>query len=224
MKVLIRQIHSYGCPAFLQLARGSVAVSCSTAYRLPTRSAVALGIEYPDLGDCHRDVYDTTIPYIQEINRSIVDAAEAHRSGLRGVDLNMASSHIVHNFLSPFWNRRTDEYGGTQKKRARMMMEIIAGIKERCGADYPVVVCLNGFEVGYAIGVDDGACLTYEQGLENAKWAVETGADAVMVRSHWMGLHVPGYLTDHMFTRGLFRSARCRLITTRKSGVRLPCA
>ncbi len=126
-------------------------------------------------------------------------ADRAQKAGYDGVDLNMASSHIVHNFLSPFWNRRDDEYGGTQRKRARLLIEIITGVKERCGADFPIVVCLNGFETGYAIGVDDNKCLGYEQGLENAKWAVEAGADAIMVRSHWMGLHVPGYLTDHMF-------------------------
>ena len=79
------------------------------------------------------------------------------------------------------------------------MVDIISGIKERCGADYPVVVCLNGFEVGYCIGVDDNQCLTHEQATENMKWAVEAGADAIMVRSHWLGLHVPGFLPDYMF-------------------------
>lgn len=151
--------------------------------------------------DFHRDmIRPLTVPEIQAIVQKYVDAAErAQKAGFDGVDLNMGSSHIVHNFLSPFWNRRDDEYGGTQKNRARFMVEIIRGIKERCGSDYPVVVCLNGFEVGYSIDVPDSVCLTHELATENMKWAVEAGADALMVRSHWLGLHVSGFLPDYMF-------------------------
>jgi 2,4-dienoyl-CoA reductase (NADPH2) len=204
MRILVDLIHSHGCPTFLQMEhegpwQNPLLDGFAATYVGPPIGASAVSIR--SLGDCHRDVIQPlSTAEIQDIVRKYIDAAgRAQEAGFDGVDLNMASSHIVHNFLSPFWNRRNDEYGGTQKKRARMLVEIVSGIKDRCGADFPIVVCLNGFETGYAIGVDDDKCLGHQQGLENAKWSVEAGADAIMVRSHWLGLHVPGYLTDHMF-------------------------
>ena len=204
IKILVDMIHSHGCPTFLQMEhdgpwQNPLFDNHPATYDGPPVGASAVNIPKP--GDFHRDmIRPLTIPEIQEITQKYIDAAErAQKAGFDGVDLNMGSSHIGHNFLSPFWNRREDEYGGTQKKRAKLMVDIISGTKERCGADYPVVVCLNGFEIGHCIGVDNDQCLTHDQATENMKWAVEAGADAVMVRSHWLGLHVPGFLPDYMF-------------------------
>lgn len=204
MKILVDMIHSHGCPTFMQMEhdgpwQNPLFPNHPATFEGPPIGASAVNIPTP--GDFHRDIIrPLTVPEIKEIVRKYIDAAErAQKAGFDGVDLNMGSSHLVHNFLSAFWNRRTDEYGGSQKNRARFMVEIITGIKERCGADYPVVCCLNGFEVGYCIGVDDDKCLTHDQATENMKWAVEAGADAIMVRSHWLGLHVPGFLPDYMF-------------------------
>ena len=204
IKILVDMIHSHGCPTFLQMEhdgpwQNPLFDNHPATYEGPPIGASAVNISTP--ADFHRDmIRPLTVPEIQAIVQKYVDAAErAQKAGFDGVDLNMGSSHIVHNFLSPFWNRRDDEYGGTQKNRARFMVEIIRGIKERCGSDYPVVVCLNGFEVGYSIDVPDSVCLTHELATENMKWAVEAGADALMVRSHWLGLHVSGFLPDYMF-------------------------
>jgi 2,4-dienoyl-CoA reductase (NADPH2) len=204
MKILVDMIHGHGCPTFLQMEhdgpwQNPLFDNHPATYDGPPIGASAVNI--PSMADFHRDmIRPLTVPEIQEIVQKYINTAErAQKAGFDGVDLNMGSSHIGHNFLSPFWNRRDDEYGGTAKKRARFVTEIICGIKERCGADYPVVVCLNGFEVGYCIEVPDINCLTHAQALENMKWVVEAGADAVMVRSHWLGLHVPGFLPDYMF-------------------------
>ena len=204
MKILVDMIHGHGCPTFMQMEhdgpwQNPLFDNHPATYDGPPIGASAVNIPKP--GDFHRDmIRPLTVPEIRAITRKYADAAErAQKAGFDGIDINAGSSHIVHNFLSPWWNRRDDEYGGTQKKRAKLMMDIISGIKERCGADYPVVVCLNGFEVGYPIQVPDIHCLTHAQALENMKMAVEAGADAIMVRSHWLGLHVPGFLPDYMF-------------------------
>jgi 2,4-dienoyl-CoA reductase (NADPH2) len=204
MAELVAAIHKYGCPAFMQMEhdgpwQSPLFDNAPAIFEGPPIGASPVNI--PKLGDFHRDVpRELAIPEIQEITRKYIDTAErAKKAGFDGVDINCGSSHIVHNFLSPFWNRRTDEYGGTQEKRARFMLDIIRGIKERCGKDFPIVVCLNGFEVGYTIGVDSRACLTHELATKNILWAVDAGADAIMVRSHWLGLHVPGFLPDYMF-------------------------
>jgi 2,4-dienoyl-CoA reductase (NADPH2) len=204
MAELVVAIHKYGCPTFMQMEhdgpwQSPLFDNAPATFEGPPIAASPVNIL--KLSDFHRDVpRQLTVSEIQEIARKYVDGAErAKKAGFDGIDINAASSHMVHNFLSPFWNRRDDEYGGTPEKRARLMVDIIKGIKERCGEDFPIVVCLNGFEVGQAIGVDDKACLTHELATKNVLLAVGAGADAIMIRSQWLGIHVPGFLPDYMF-------------------------
>jgi len=204
MTELVAAIHKHGCPTFMQMEhdgpwQNPLFDNYPGTFEGPPIAASPVNI--PRLGDFHRDVpRQLTVPEIKEIIRKYIDCAErAKKAGFDGVDINAGSSHIVHNFLSPFWNRRDDEYGGTPEKRARFMVEIISGIKDRCGKDFPIVVCLNGFEIGTYIGVDNATCLTHELARMNALKAVEAGADALMIRSQWLGLHVAGFLPDYMF-------------------------
>jgi 2,4-dienoyl-CoA reductase (NADPH2) len=204
MAELVDLIHRYGCPTFMQMEhdgpwQSPLFDNAPAIFEGPPIAASPVNIPKP--GDFHRDVPRAlTIPEIKEITRKYIDGAErAQKAGFDGVDINAGSSHIIHNFLSPFWNRRNDEYGGTHEKRARLLVDIVTGIKGRCGADFPIVVCLNGIESGYCIGVDDRTCLTHDLALQTMRMAVEAGADALMIRSHWLGLHVPGFLPDYMF-------------------------
>lgn len=204
MAKLVDTIHNQRCPVFMQMEhdgpwQSPLFDNAPATFKGPPIAASPVNIPKP--GDFHRDMpRRLTVPEIREVVRKYVDCAErAKKAGFDGVDINGGSSHIVHNFLSPFWNRRDDEYGGTPDKRARFMVEIIRGIKERCGEDFPIVVCLNGFEVGRAIGVDDKSCLTHELATTNVLKAVEAGADALMIRSQWLGVHVAGFLPDYMF-------------------------
>ena len=203
MAELVGAIHKYGCPTFMQMEhdgpwQSPLFDNAPATFEGPPVAASPVNIPKPS--DFHRDMpRQLTVPEIREIARKYIDAAErAKKAGFDGVDINAASSHIIHNFFSPFWNRRDDEYGGTPEKRAKLMVDIIKGIKERCEG-FPVVACLNGFEVGQAIGVDDKACLTHELAVKNILLAAEAGADAIMIRSQWLGIHVPGFLPDYMF-------------------------
>ena len=58
---------------------------------------------------------------------------------------------------------------------------------------------INGLEVGQVVGFPDEMMLTAALAREHARWIEKAGADAIMVRSHWLGYHVPGYLTDLLF-------------------------
>lgn len=204
MAELVQAIHKYGCPTFMQLEhdgpwQSPLFNNAPATFEGPPIAASPVNIDHP--GDFHRDMpRQLTISEIQVITEKyIACAVRAQKAGFDGVDINCGSSHLMHNFLSPWWNRRTDEYGGTPQKRAKLMTDIIKGIKQACGRDFPIVVCLNGFEVGRAIGVDDKECLTHELATQNILMAVEAGADALMIRHQWLALHVSGFLPDYMF-------------------------
>ena len=67
-------------------------------------------------------------------------AAWAREAGYDGVQLASANAKLLDQFLSPFYNRRTDEFGGSPEGRARILQVIRDAIAERAGDDYPVTV------------------------------------------------------------------------------------
>src|SRR5262245_42081526 len=67
-------------------------------------------------------------------------AAWAREAGYDGVQLGSANAKLLDQFLSPFYNRRTDAYGGSLQNRARVLRDIRTAVAERAGDDYPCLV------------------------------------------------------------------------------------
>lgn len=83
---------------------------------------------------------ELTIPEIHTLVEQFGDCAKrAKAAGFDAVEVHGAHGYLAGAFASPFSNKRSDEYGGTIRNRARFGMEIIRNIKEKCGEDYPVL-------------------------------------------------------------------------------------
>ena len=67
-------------------------------------------------------------------------AAWAREAGYDGIQLGSANAKLLDQFLSPFYNRRTDEFGGSFENRAGILRLIRAAVAERAGADFPCTV------------------------------------------------------------------------------------
>ena len=201
---LVKIIHKYDCPTFMQMNHdGPWQVHIPIAepvYDGPPVGASPISLPAA-INDIHHEVpRQLSIEEIEQIVDKFASAAvRAQKAGFDGVDINAGSSHLLHNFLSPFWNKRTDMYGGTLENRARFFTQIIKEIKKRLGNDFPVSVIINGIEIGRAMGIADNECLTVEDGRGIARLLEQAGADAIMVRSHWLGYHIGSYLTDVLF-------------------------
>jgi 2,4-dienoyl-CoA reductase (NADPH2) len=204
LKELVDVIHKHGCPTFMQMNHDGPWQSHLAFEGDPMFDGPPLGAS-PVTVACETDFHnevprELTIPEIEGLVDKFASAAErAKKAGFDGVDVNAASSHLLHNFLSPFWNRREDIYGGSSENRSRFAGQVIQEIKRRCGKDFACTVIINGLEVGQVVGFEDSMMLTPQIARENARWLEKAGADAIMVRSHWLGYHVPGYLTDLLF-------------------------
>ena len=114
---------------------------------------------------------------IKEIIQKFIDgASRCKEAGVNGVELHGAHGYLINQFLSPNTNLRTDEYGGSFEKRMRFVEEIISGIKQQCGEDFPVTVRLSvdEFEEG---GMDIPLSRKVSKYLEKA------GADALHASS-----------------------------------------
>ena len=70
-------------------------------------------------------------------------AARARAAGFQVVEIHAAHGYLIHEFLSPLTNRRTDEFGGDHERRSRIHMEVLAAVRRRAGADFPVFVRLG---------------------------------------------------------------------------------
>lgn len=85
-----------------------------------------------------------SIEEIHDLVHKFGDVAyRCKEAGFDIVEIHGAAGCIPTNFLSPHDNRRTDMYGGSLHNRMRLLLEIVADIKQKCGADFPVGVKLS---------------------------------------------------------------------------------
>ena len=114
------------------------------------------------------------------INDFVNAAVRCKKAGVDAVELHSTHGYIIQQFLSPNTNQRTDEYGGSFDNRMRFITEIITGIKEQCGEDYPLVVRLTVDEMYAKIGQPEKG-YNLETGKKIAKRLEELGVDAINV-------------------------------------------
>lgn len=120
---------------------------------------------------------------VKKLIRQFIDAAvRCKKAGVDGVELHCAHGYLLQQFLSPYTNRRTDEYGGSFENRLRFVAEIIKGIREECGKDYPLAVRLAVDECYAKIG-EPGKGYDLETGVKYAKAMADLGVDAIDVSS-----------------------------------------
>lgn len=173
---LTERVHQNGSKIFAQLQHsGRMQGKGSTD--LPAIGASAI----PDKANMI-PVHPMTIPEIKAVEQKFIDAAvRAQKAGFDGVEIHGAHGYLLAQFLSKGVNKRTDQYGGSISNRARIVCEIVEGVKKACGDDFPVCVRTSG-EEGYDGGnsIDDAVAqsMLFEQ----------AGADAVHI-SHGIAIH-----------------------------------
>jgi 2,4-dienoyl-CoA reductase-like NADH-dependent reductase (Old Yellow Enzyme family)/thioredoxin reductase len=110
---------------------------------------------------------------IAEIVEHFANAAvRARISGADMVEIQGVQGFLVQNFMTPLFNKRTDEYGGSLEGRMKFPVEIVRRIKEKAGKDYPVVFRMVASDL-----VEGG--ITVEEARRMAPMLVKAGADAL---------------------------------------------
>lgn len=119
---------------------------------------------------------------VEKLIEQFVNAAvRVKNSGADGVELHAAHGYLIQQFLSPNTNRRTDEYGGSLENRMRFLLNIIKGIRKKCG-DFPLIVRLTVDECYSYIGRPNTG-YNLKEGVEMAKRLEKAGVDAIDVSS-----------------------------------------
>lgn len=138
---LTKRVHSAGAKINVQINHaGSQALNSITGQELVAASAM----RNPYLVDTPREL---TVPEIKEIVEQYGEAAlRAKEAGFDMVMIHAHHGYLIGSFLSPYSNKRCDEYGGTLSNRARLLMEVYYKMREEVGDDFPIACRFSGEE------------------------------------------------------------------------------
>jgi 2,4-dienoyl-CoA reductase-like NADH-dependent reductase (Old Yellow Enzyme family) len=138
LKRMSEFVYKAGAPVVMQLAHGGLfSIPLMFTGQIPLGPSV---MQTPD-GPIGREM---TKEEIQETVGTFKEAAvRAQTAGFDGVQVHAAHGWLLSQFLSPFFNKRTDEYGGNIENRARIVLEIINTIRKAVGEQFAVLVKIN---------------------------------------------------------------------------------
>ena len=114
------------------------------------------------------------------VNKFIAGAVRAKTAGYDGIELHAAHGYLLEQFLSPYTNHRSDEYGGNTENRMRILTEIIYGIHEKCGRDFPISVRITVDECLEMCGIPAKG-LELDETIKMCRILEEKGIDVLNV-------------------------------------------
>ncbi len=167
LKSLAEAVHQAGGKIGIQIGHaGRRARSSINGGRRPwAPSPIAeLGGEIP------HEMNQSQIDYLQECFKKA--AQRAKQAGFDAVELHSAHGYLIHQFLSPLSNHRSDRYGGSLENRSRFALETLARIREGVGDEFPIFCRTSGDEF-----VEGGSSLAEAKGF--AKLLEKGGADVI---------------------------------------------
>lgn len=166
---------------------------------------------------CREDTRELSTEEVKGLVKDFVKGAvRLKAANIDGVELHAAHGYLINQFLSPYSNKRTDEYGGSFENRIRFLAEIIEGIRRECGKDYPISVRVSVDEFLKPFGINEEG-IELEEGIKIVKYLEEFGIDAINVSS---GV----YITSHTIIEptSYAQGWRKHLAQTIKSTVKIP--
>jgi 2,4-dienoyl-CoA reductase-like NADH-dependent reductase (Old Yellow Enzyme family) len=96
----------------------------------------------------------------------------AYESGYDMVQLHAAHGYLLNNFISPYTNKRVDEYGGSIEKRVKLLADIYNGIRDQAGKQFPIIIKYQSQDF-----IPNG--ISEDEGIEIAKNLIKIGFNAI---------------------------------------------
>lgn len=201
------RVHAYGTKIFIQLTGGlgrSALPGFVSKYIAPSENENRF-----DPNKIHREMTKEEIKTL--IQKFVAAAVISKKSGFDGVEVHAVhEGYLLDQFAISFFNKRTDEYGGSLENRLRIATDIVRGIKAACGKDFPVTLryslksCMKALRKGGLPGEEyQEVGRDIEEGIEAAKILVQAGYDALNVDAgtydSWYWNHPPMYFEEGMY-------------------------
>lgn len=161
-------VHREGGRVVVEINHGGMQCSPKTVAETVAPSAV----DAPFLRRPAREMTPDEIAFM--IQAYAQAARRAQEAGFDGVEIHGAHGYLISQFLSPFVNQRTDEWGGDLEGRMRFLHAVCQAVREQVGPAYPVFI-----KLGMMDSVEGG--LTSEEGVQVVAALEEMGLDAVEI-------------------------------------------
>lgn len=165
---LTQAVHQYESRVAVELSHAGILTSEKLTGRAP-RAVSAVERFNP------APVSELSYAEIQEIVDAFgLAALRARKAGFDAVQIHAAHGFLMSQFLSPAFNRRTDDYGGSIENRCRALLEVFRSIRSAVGREFPILVKLNSDDV-----IEGG--LNIDDAVQVGKMLQEEGIDAVEI-------------------------------------------
>jgi 2,4-dienoyl-CoA reductase-like NADH-dependent reductase (Old Yellow Enzyme family) len=187
LRQMVHTVKSLDTKIFMQINHaGTRASERSTSFTPVAPSAIA----HPITGVVPIELSNEEI---HRLTRAFTEAASRIKEiGFDGVEIHGANGYLVNQFLSPRTNKRRDEYGGTPENGARFACDIIRGIREKVGPEFPISFRICGDEY-----VEGGVRI--QDAVKHAPFFVEAGVDALHVSAGCGEAHnwtIPNFMRE----------------------------
>lgn len=112
------------------------------------------------------------------ISHFVNAAKRAQAAGWDGVELHAAHGFLLNKFINPYYNRRTDEYGGDTMGRSKIIVDIAKAVREACGPEFMILLKINSADYS-----EEEAGFTFDEALKVSRIVSTSGLDAIEVSS-----------------------------------------
>lgn len=189
---LCARVHAHGAKIAVQLHHGGLVAGYSTRwghplwapaippaptgnfleYFLPDEMAAFAGMTMPSIKILEKEDIQTVVRQFG------AGAARAKKAGFDAIEIHAGHGYLLSSFISPKTNSRTDDYGGPIENRLRLLREVIGAVRAEVGADFPVWVKLDSYEIGKKGGI------SLDDAKAAAKMVEAEGVDAITVSAY----------------------------------------
>ncbi len=183
LRQLAEEVHRFDSPVVMQLVHGGL-------FSMPVLTGEdPMGpspLKTPD-GTIGRKMTKEEID--DTINSFRDGAVRAQKAGFDGVQVHAAHGWLISQFLSPFFNKRTDDYGGGLENRARLVLEIVRKIREATGKKFLLLIKINS---------DDNlpGGFGMEEMLQVSAMLEKAGVDAIEISGGTIGALLTGEVNN----------------------------
>lgn len=134
---IVEKVHREGSKIIMQIAHAGGRASAQLVKSQPFGPS---SLEIKDCMMCREMTKSEIFQIIEDFKNA---AVRAKKSGFDGVQIHAAHGYLLNQFLSPFFNKRKDEYGGSIENRARLILEILQAIRSELGRQFAILIKIN---------------------------------------------------------------------------------
>ncbi|KAH9934527.1 FMN-linked oxidoreductase [Epithele typhae] len=165
-----------------------------------------------------------TVEDIKAMVRAFVDAARrAVEAGVDVVEVHAAHGYLLHSFLSPVTNRRTDDYGGSFENRARLLLEVVDAVRAVVPDTMPLFVRVSATDWLEKV-LPNEPSWTLEDTVHLATLLPDHGVDVIDVSTGGIDprqkIEVVGAAYQARFSEAIKKAVGDRLVVTAVGGIR----